>query len=87
VPPPAPEIVQEIRSILVPHDALEEGPDGPYARADLLLGALAPALVERMRAYPAVRVAPYRDGPRVLRRAEDALRQSALQFRAGGDAG
>jgi hypothetical protein len=87
VPPPTPEIVQEIRSILVPHDALEEGPDGPYARCDLLLGARAQALVERMREYPAVRVAPYRDGPRVLRRAADALRQSALQFRTAADDG
>jgi hypothetical protein len=84
VPPPTPELVSEIRSILVPHDALEEGPDGPYARADAVLGDRAAALVERMRAYPPVKVAAYRDGPRVLRRAEDALRQSALQF--GGPA-
>jgi hypothetical protein len=33
-----------------------------------------------MREYPPVKVAPYRDGPRVLRRAEDALRVSAMQF-------
>jgi hypothetical protein len=80
VPSPTPELVSEIRSILVPHDALEEGPGGVYARADALLGERAAALVERMRAYPPVKVAAYRDGPRVLRRAEDALRQSALQF-------
>jgi hypothetical protein len=36
-----------------------------------------------MRAYPPVRVAAYRDGPRVLRTAADALRQSALQFPPG----
>jgi hypothetical protein len=39
----------------------------------------AEALVERMRAYPPVRVARYHDGPRVCRTAEEALRVSALQ--------
>jgi hypothetical protein len=80
VPPPTRELVAEIRSILGPHNAIEEGPGAPYASADLLPPAEAAALVERMRAYPPVRVAPYRDGPRVLRTAADALRQSALQF-------
>jgi hypothetical protein len=80
VPPPTPELVAEIRSILVPHNALEEGPAAPYASADLLLPAEAEPLLERMHAYPPVRVAAYRDGPRVLRTAADALRQSALQF-------
>jgi hypothetical protein len=80
VPPPTPALVAELRSILVPHNALEEGAAAPYAAADLLLPADAAALLERMRAYPPVRVAPYRDGPRVLRTAADALRQSALQF-------
>ena len=80
VPPPTPELVGELRAILGPHDALEEAGDGFYALADALLADRAGELVARMRAYPPVRVAPYRDGPRVLRRAEDALRQSALQF-------
>jgi hypothetical protein len=83
VPSPTPELVREIRSILVPHNALEEGGDGAvYAGCDELLRERAEGLVERMRAYPPVRVAPYRDGPRVLRRAEDALRLSAQQFSA-----
>jgi hypothetical protein len=80
VPPPTHELVAELRSILVPHDVLEEGPGALYESADALLAEHAPALVERMRAYPAVKVAAYRDGPRVLRRAEDALRLSAKQF-------
>lgn len=80
VPPPTPELVSELRSILDPHDAFEESAGGLYARADELLADRADALLARMRAYPPVRVASYADGPRVLRRAEDALRQSALQF-------
>jgi hypothetical protein len=80
VPPPTPELVREIRSILEPHNGVEEGPAGVYEGADRLLAAQAPELIQRMRAYPPVRVAPYREGPRVLHRAEDALRVSAMQF-------
>jgi Hemerythrin HHE cation binding domain len=80
VPSPTGELVQELRSILDPHDDFEEAPDGLYARADALLAPRADELLARMRAYPPVKVAAYSDGPRVLRRAEDALRQSALQF-------
>lgn len=80
VPPPTRELVGELRSILVPHNTLEEGPAGLYARCDELLAPRAAELLERMRSYPPVKVAAYSDGPRVLRRAEDALRISALQF-------
>lgn len=84
VPPPTPELVAEIRSILEPHNALEEGPGALYRSADALLADRAASVVERMRAYPEVRTAPHRDGPRVLHRAEDALRQSAKQFEDKG---
>jgi hypothetical protein len=80
VPPPTPELVGELRSILEPHNQLEEAPGALYACADALPGEEPAALVGKMRAYPAVKVAPYHDGPRVLRRAEDALRLSAMQF-------
>ena len=80
VPPPTPALVRELRSILEPHNAVEEGPGALYDSADALLARDAAMLVERMRAYPPVKVAPHRDGPRVLRRAEDALRVSAMQF-------
>ncbi len=80
VPPPTPEIVAEIRSILEPHNLIEEGPGALYHGADALLADRAAGVVERMRAYPPVKTAPHRDGPRVLRRAEDALRLSAKQF-------
>ncbi len=80
VPAPTVGLVSEIRSILAPHDLVEEAPGALYARCDELLGGRAAAVLERMRSYPAVKVAPYRDGPRVLHRAEDALRVSARQF-------
>src|SRR5512139_177691 len=48
VPSPTPELVAELRSILDPHDALEEWEEGIYARADALLGARADELVARM---------------------------------------
>ena len=79
VPTPDAALVAEIRSILEPHNALEEDAGGVYEVCDALLADRAAELVERMRAYPPVRVAPYADGPRVVRRAEDALRVSAMQ--------
>ncbi len=79
VPAPTPEIAAEIRKILDPHNALEESAGGLYDSCDALLAAQAGALLERMRAYPAVKVARYHDGPRVCRTAEEALRVSALQ--------
>lgn len=79
VPMPVAAIGGELRKILGPHNALEEGEGGLYARADALLAGEAEALVARMRAYPPVRVAAHRDGPRVCHTAEEALRVSALQ--------
>ncbi len=81
VPTPTFETVNEIRKILAPHNAQEEGPGGLYDCCDLLLSApVKVALIERMRSYPPVKVAQCRDGPRVYRTAEDALRVSALQW-------
>ncbi len=78
VPPPTQALVRELRSILEPHNGVEEAPGAVYEAADAL--PVRDALVAQMRAYPPVKVAPYRDGPRVLHRAEDALRLSAMQF-------
>jgi hypothetical protein len=41
---------------------------------------VADALLARMRAYPEVKVAPYRDGPRVHRTAASALAASVRQL-------
>src|SRR5574342_1116752 len=84
VPTPDAGIVAELRSILVPHNAVEEEPGGLYQACDELLAGEASGLLERIRAYPPVKLAPHRDGPHVLRTAEDALRGSARQAERSG---
>lgn len=79
VPTPDATIVEELRSILEPHNAVEEEPGGLYQLCDELLAAQAGELLERIRAYPEVKVAPHRDGPGVYRTAAEALRGSARQ--------
>ncbi len=79
VPTPDGAIVAELRSVLEPHNAVEEGPGGLYQTCDELLAAQAQDLLARIRAYPAVKLAPHRDGPGVYRTAEEALRGSARQ--------
>jgi hypothetical protein len=79
VPTPGVAIVAELRSILGPHNAIEEQPGGLYAAADALLAPEAAALLERIEAYPPVKLAAHNDGPTVCRTAEEALRRSALQ--------
>lgn len=80
VPSPSHALVAEIRSILDPHNRVEEGPDGFYALCDARLAGEADALVERMRAYPPVKTMPHHDGPRAHRTAAEALAVSAKQF-------
>jgi Hemerythrin HHE cation binding domain len=79
VPTPDVRIVAELRSILEPHNAVEEEPRGLYQTCDELLAQEADALLERIHAYPPVKVAPHRDLPGACRTAEEALRISALQ--------
>jgi hypothetical protein len=86
VPTPAREIAAEIASILGPHSRIEEEPGGLHDVGDALLATRAIDLVERMRAYPAVKVAPYKDGPGVHRTAASALANSARQAQAAGAA-
>lgn len=80
VPTPTPELVAELRSILGPHNVVEEEPGGLYEACDGLLAPRAGELVERMRAYPPVKVNRYQDGPNVQRTAASALAASARQF-------
>jgi hypothetical protein len=82
VPSPSPALVAEIRTILEPHNRLEEEPGGLYATCDELLVAEAERLVQQAASYPVVKVSPYQDGPRACRSAEEALRISGKQFRS-----
>lgn len=79
VPSPTRELVREIRSILEPHNALEEGADGLYAICDRLLADEVPQLLEKAHSYPEVKVARHYDGDRACRTAEDAQRISEKQ--------
>ena len=81
VPTPSPEIAGELRKLLDPHNEVEEGEGGLYEVCDTLLSAEADTLLDRMRAYPPVKVAPYQDGPNVCRTAEEALGMSAQKRR------
>ncbi len=80
VPTPTPALVAELRSILDPHGVVEEEAGGLYEDCDRLLAGRAEELVERMRAYPQVKVNRYQDGPAVQRTAAGALAASAKQF-------
>jgi hypothetical protein len=77
VPTPDAQIVAELRSILEPHNAVEEEPGGLYETCDRVLAPDVEYLLERIRAYPPVKVAPHNDGPGTYRTAEEALRASA----------
>lgn len=64
---PTRALVDELCAVLETHNAIEEGPTGLYATCDALAGDGATAIVERLRAQPAVPQAKYYDGP-LLRR-------------------
>jgi hypothetical protein len=74
VPTPTAGILGEIRSILEDHNEREEGAGGIYEACDRLLGGELESVMEQLRSYPPVKVAPHFDGEGVSRRAEDALR-------------
>jgi hypothetical protein len=73
VPPPSPEIIQRLATVLGPHNEAEERADGLYAVCDELLAPEADTLLRTLRGYPAVPVAPDQDGPDVHRHIEETL--------------
>ncbi len=79
VPTPAREIAAEIRSILAPHNGIEECAGGFYDTCDRLLADDVESVLADLRSFPPVKTAPHRDGADVCRRAADALRVSGGQ--------
>jgi hypothetical protein len=73
VPTPTPAILAAIRTVLAAHNAVEEGPGGVYDRCQQLARAEADALLAQLPAAPEVPVAPYADGPQVMRVVRRAL--------------
>jgi hypothetical protein len=85
VPTPTPAVVASIRSILLPHNVREEGPEGIYALSDRALGtAEAERLVERARAFPEPPLQPYNDGPLVWSHIETTLELARRQWTEEG---
>jgi len=73
VPPASAGILEAIERILIPHNALEEGPGGIYAFCDALAAGDAAAVAERLRAAPGIRQKPHEDGPLVRAQVERTL--------------
>jgi hypothetical protein len=80
VPPPSLGDIATIRAILELHNPLEEMPGGLYEIFEEASGAELAALMEKVRGYPEVPVAPYSDTP-LLRETIDRLLQEADEGR------
>jgi hypothetical protein len=76
VPTPRRDIIDALQSILAPHNEIEEAPAGFYANCDDLLADRVTAVLDSMRAYPDVPLAPYQDSDRVERMIRDAIRRA-----------
>ncbi len=83
VPTPTPAIIEELRSILAPHNAREEEPAGVYDLCGALNSAAAEGLLARVRAFPEVPVNPYNDGPEVMRHVAANVDRARRQWRDG----
>jgi hypothetical protein len=79
VPTPDHALLAELRTLLVPHNELEEGGGGVYAACERLFGEDAPAILEAVRTFPTPKVNAHYDGPRAHRTARAALEASAKQ--------
>ncbi|HEY0592020.1 MAG TPA: hemerythrin domain-containing protein [Thermoanaerobaculia bacterium] len=80
VPPPTREGIETIRAILDAHNPLEEVPGGLYEIFEEATGEELDALMEKVRAYPEVPMAPYSDTP-LLREATEKLLREAEEGR------
>ena len=83
VPTPTPAIIAALRTILVAHNALEEGPGGVYERCEQLAGAEVDGLLAQLHAAPEVPVAPYADGPQVMSVVRRALARAGYDIELG----
>ena len=73
VPTPTPEVVERLLSVLRPHNALEEEAGGLYETCDRLLTQDAPAILEELRVFPSVPLAPHQDSALVERHIAEVL--------------
>lgn len=88
VPSPDAALCAEIISILHPHDAVEEGPDGVYVECEILMTEKkSAALLASARAFPVVPTSAHFDGPTAHRTAASALTSAARISRPRGTRG
>lgn len=88
VPSPDTALCAEIVSILNPHDAVEEGPDGVYVECEnLMTEEESAALLASARAFPVVPTSAHFDGSTVHRTAASALTSAARISRPRGTRG
>jgi hypothetical protein len=79
VPTPDRALIAELRSLLEPHDRLEEGAGGIYAECEAAIGAGWPEVLAQIEAYPPVKVAQHVDGRAAIRTAGEALARASGQ--------
>lgn len=78
IPTPTHALLAELRAVLEPHNALEEGPEGVYAACEALLDADAQQdVLARLHAVPAVRLGAHTDTPAVHAHLEALRRERA----------
>lgn len=77
---PTPAIVTRIRAILELHNKIEEGSEGVYSQCEKLLGPEASPILARLKAAPAVAMAPYNDTPAAVAFTRAALERAGYSF-------
>jgi hypothetical protein len=80
MPTPTAAVIGLIRTILIDHNAMEEGPAGLYETCDELADSEAERLVAGLRAAPEVSVMPYSDSPTVMNVVRRALERAGYSF-------
>jgi hypothetical protein len=82
VPTPTRALVDQLLSVLGPHNRREEEAGGVYAAADETIApAAAERLVEELADFPGPPLKPYNDSPAVLKHIEENLELSRRQWR------
>jgi hypothetical protein len=78
VPSPCSAVVNALKAVLAKHHALEEGPDGVYARCDRIVSPEVVALLGRLQAAAEVPPAAHVDGDKVEASARRALTRAGF---------
>jgi hypothetical protein len=80
VPPPTPQIVRAIRSILRIHNEREENDNGVYLLFEKLINSGDSELLERLRTAPQVPVLPHNERPDVIDSTRRALARAGYNY-------